>query len=42
VVLLNWLNGWFSQRERAMAHYRSGMAKAKEVDFCGAILEYWA
>jgi len=40
--LLNLLKSWFSQRGRAMSHYRSGMDKAKKDDFSGAILEYSA
>lgn len=40
--ILSWLTGWFSQRGKALTQYRSGMAKAKKLDFAGAIVDYSA
>ena len=37
---LNWITGKFSSRGRALAPYRSGMAKAKKKDYQGAIVDY--
>jgi hypothetical protein len=37
-----WLKGWFSHRGKALALYRTGMAKATERDFEGAIAAYSA
>jgi hypothetical protein len=38
--ILTWLKGIFSSRERSLSSYRSGMLKAKNGDFAGAILDY--
>lgn len=40
--MINLLKGWFSYRQKALARYRSGMAKAKREDFAGAIVDYSA
>lgn len=40
--MFSWLFGLFSQRQKALAQYRSGMAKAKKDDFAGAINDYTA
>jgi len=38
--VLRWLASFVSQRGKALAMYRSGMAKAKKNDFHGAIDDY--
>jgi tetratricopeptide (TPR) repeat protein len=40
--LLRWMAGLASRRGRAMALYRSGMAKARKRDYRGAIADYTA
>lgn len=38
----NWLTSFFSHRGKSLAQYRSGMAKANERDYAGAIADYSA
>ena len=38
----NWVKSLFSQRGKALALYRSGMAKASKRDYDGAIVDYSA
>ena len=38
----NWVKSWFSNRGKALALYRSGMAKANRRDYDGAIADYSA
>lgn len=38
--LTGWLAGLVSRRSRALAMYRSGMAKARKRDYQGAIADY--
>ena len=38
----NWVKSLFSQRGKALALYRSGMAKASKRDYDGAIADYSA
>ena len=40
--ILDWLKSKFSRRAKALARYRSGMAKAKKGDFAEAISDYSA
>ena len=40
--IVNWLIGCFSRRHKALALYRSGMAKAKKQNYAGAISDYSA
>jgi len=35
-----WLKGYFSNRGKALSLYRSGMKKAKQRDYAGAIADY--
>ena len=37
-----WVMSWFSQRGKALALYRGGMAKASQRDYEGAIADYSA
>ena len=39
---VSWLTSLFSSRERALTHYRAGMAKANKNDWHGAIADYSA
>lgn len=39
---LSLVKGLFSRRERGLAHYRSGMNRAKRKDYAGAIADYTA
>jgi hypothetical protein len=38
--ILAWMKSLFSRRERYLSSYRSGMSKAKNGDFVGAIADY--
>jgi len=40
--LISWVRGWFSHRGKALSLYRSGMAKANQRDYNGAIADYSA
>ncbi len=37
---ISWMNSCFSNRGKALALYRSGMAKANHRDYRGAIADY--
>ncbi len=37
---ISWMKSCFSNREKALAMYRSGMVKAKNRDYSGAIADY--
>jgi hypothetical protein len=39
---VTWMKSWFSRRGKALSLYRSGMAKANNRDYGGAIADYSA